>query len=124
VFETAFFYLNIISIFGFIVVSRFFTFSSLKDRAGFGGNNKKTKDFLEHASSDIYWFTTCFTSILLGSYVLKMHFQNEDSFLAFLRKTDPDAHFEITFSLVGICVKHVVNLVMLYFIFFRTTTRE
>jgi len=76
VFECAYFYLNILSIFLFIAFSRIFEFSSLKDRAGFGGNNKKMKDFLEHASADIYWFTTAMSSIMLGGYVVKMHYQN------------------------------------------------
>ena len=122
--EIAFFYLNILSIFFFLIVSRIFSFHSLKDRAGFGGTNKKTRDFLEHASADIFWFTTTMTSILFGSYVLKMHFQNKDAFEEYLHKRNPDAKFEITFSLIGVCTKHVVNLVMLYFVFFRKNTRE
>lgn len=124
--EVSFFYCNIISIFAFLVVSRFFNFHSLKDRAGYGGNNRKTKDFLEHASADIYWFSTVFSSIMLMSYVLKMHYQNEIAFTEYLRKRTgiEDASFSIAFSLTGICFKHLINITMLYIVFFKPSKKD
>lgn len=57
VIEVLFFYFNIFSMFLFAVITRPFSFQTLKDRRGFGGNDRRTSDFLEHCQDDIHWFT-------------------------------------------------------------------
>ena len=72
VIEVLFFYLNIMAVFLFIVITRWKSFYTMRERAGYGGNLRRVSDFLEHCAHDIHWFTIEATQLGLLAYVTWM----------------------------------------------------
>lgn len=105
------FYLNILSLFVFIVFSRCFSFRSLRDTFSKGGIciQRNKIDFLEHCQDDIHWFTVTITQIGLLGWTLMLLIQTGR-----FNKTNRYAY-----SLTGICTKYLINLICVFELFFK-----
>ena len=55
-YEVMCFYLNIMGIVLFLGVASLFKFKSFREREGFAGTMRKTKDFLNYCQEDLHWF--------------------------------------------------------------------
>ena len=55
-YELIAFYLNIIALMVFLFVASCRKFSTLREREGFAGKMRKTRDFLQYCKDDVHWF--------------------------------------------------------------------
>jgi hypothetical protein len=54
------FYYNIAALIIFLIFTRFKSFRTLREKAGFGSNLRYKIDFLDLVKDDIHWFTIIF----------------------------------------------------------------
>lgn len=76
-FEVLAFYLNIISMGVFLLLSSCKKFKSIKDRIGLSGDQRKTQDFLNYCKDDIHWFCMWYGQFCLVIFSLVMRQQHK-----------------------------------------------
>lgn len=64
-YEVVAFYLNIIAMSVFLLLSSIKKFHSIRERLGFTTDQRKTSDFLNYCKDDIHWFCAWFTMLSL-----------------------------------------------------------
>lgn len=67
-FEVMIFFLTIVSTICFLITSRFISFKTLRERAGFGGRMRYEIDFLDFVKDDLHWVLISQTLIFLMLY--------------------------------------------------------
>ena len=55
-YEVVIFYFSIFALIIFLILSRFKSFRTLRERVGYGGNMRYKIDFLDFCKDDIHWF--------------------------------------------------------------------
>jgi len=71
-YEILAFYLNIMAMGVFLLLSSCKKFKSIRDRMGWGAELRKTTDFLTYCKDDIHWFCMWFTQLMLCVLALIM----------------------------------------------------
>lgn len=64
-FEIIVFYFSIFSMMIFLVFTRFFSFRTIREQMGYGGNLRYKMDFLEYCKDDIHWVLIYTTELML-----------------------------------------------------------
>ena len=98
------FYFNIAGLIIFLVFSRFRSFNTLREKAGYGSNLRYKVDFLDFCKDDIHWFTIVFQQLFLCIYALS--------------KRVNSANFSITGWLSIVLVRHIYDFIVIYKVFF------
>lgn len=62
-YELIAFYFNIIGLMVFLFVASCRKFETLREREGFAGKMRKTRDFLQYCKDDVHWFQIWFTQV-------------------------------------------------------------
>lgn len=73
------FYLNIVAMGVFLLLSSCKKFKSIRERMGWGADSRKTMDFLTYCKDDIHWFCMWFTQLMLCVLALVMRTKQLDS---------------------------------------------
>lgn len=77
-YEVLAFYLNIIAMGVFLLLSSCKKFKSIRDRNGLVlAGTRKTQDFLTYCSDDIHWFCVWFTQLMLCVMALIMKIKRD-----------------------------------------------
>ena len=71
-YEVITFYLNIVAMSVFLLLSSAKKYHSIRERLGFAADQRKTSDFLNYCKDDIHWFQAWFTMLMLCIMALKM----------------------------------------------------
>jgi len=104
-YEVMAFYLNIIAMGVFLLLSSCKKFRSIRDRIGLGIGQRKTYDYLDYCKDDIHWFCMWFTSFSLCIFSITM--RNND-------------HEGIQLSAGVKFTRHFLEIVLLRQLFFST----
>lgn len=75
-YELLIFYFTIFGLMFFLLFSRFFSFRTIRERFGLGGNMRYKRDFLEFVQEDIHYTLIAYTELALFVYVAN-HLANE-----------------------------------------------
>jgi len=75
-FEVLSFYLNIIAIAGFLMLSSCKKYRTIRERSGHGQALRSKLDFLTYCREDIHWYSIWFTQLLLSVLCLHMRIQD------------------------------------------------
>ena len=59
-YEVLLFYYNLAALLIFLIFSRFVSFQTLRERAGYGSDFRYKTDFLYFCKDDLHWFTLIF----------------------------------------------------------------
>lgn len=78
-YEILAFYLNIVAMGVFLLLSSCKKFKSIRERMGWGAGFRKTMDFLAYCKDDIHWFCMWFTQLMLCVLALVMRTKQLDS---------------------------------------------
>jgi len=105
--ELLVFYLNIIGMWVFVLLTRCTSFKTRKERAGYGVGKHRKIDFLTHCEDDIHWFTTEVIQLGLLFYVFG--------------KAKAWSHY---WSFAAIVIKRFINGVFCGVFYFRTGSYE
>jgi hypothetical protein len=77
-FEVFAFYLNIMSMGVFLLLSSIKKFRSIRDRVGLLVEDRRSQDFLVYCSEDLHWFSMWFTQVMLTVLTLVMRIRNHE----------------------------------------------
>jgi len=77
-YEVVAFYLNIIAMSVFLLLSSAKKFYSIRDRLGFATDQRKKNDFLNYCKDDIHWFCAWFTALMLTVMALTMRTRSHE----------------------------------------------
>ena len=69
VMEVLLFYFGIFGQIIFLLLSRCFSFKTMRERANLGGNMRYRIDFLDFVKDDIHYFLICFIEAMLYIYM-------------------------------------------------------
>jgi len=105
-YEVVAFYLNIVAMSVFLLLSSFKKFYSIRDRLGFSLNQRKKNDFLNYCKDDIHWFCAWFTALLLTVMALTMRTRS---------------HEEMKTSVGVLMTRHFLEIVLLAVLYFSPT---
>jgi hypothetical protein len=97
------FYLNIVAMSVFLLLSSFKKFYSIRDRHGFATDNRKKNDFLNYCKDDIHYFCAWFTAMMLTALALKMRTKS---------------HEGLQTSVGALLLRHVLDMVLLGLFYF------
>jgi hypothetical protein len=64
-YEIVAFYLNIIAVAVFLLLSCLFSYETIKERLGYAGNMRKYQDFLTYCIEDVHWWQVWFVQVML-----------------------------------------------------------
>lgn len=97
------FYFNIFSQIIFLVFSRFISFKTLRERAGYGARLRYKMDWLYFVKDDVHWFLIISSMMLLFIYVI------------IFKRSDSD---QKDMRLIAFVVSRFVsNMVVFYFVY-------
>ena len=69
VYELLIFYFTIFGLMSFLLISRFFSFRTIRERFDLGGNMRYRRDFLEFVQDDVHYSLIAITELALFIYV-------------------------------------------------------
>ena len=75
-FELLIFYFTIFALMAFLLVSRYFSFKTMRERMALGGNMRYRRDFLEFVQEDVHYSLIALMEFFLFLYVIQ-HLKNE-----------------------------------------------
>ena len=104
-YEVLAFYLNLISLGVFIFIQNIKKFSSIRDRCGLAGSQRKSMDFLVYSKDDIHWWSCWFTQVALCICALMF------------RET---VNADIKWSVIEICTKHILGAFLIRQLYFNS----
>ena len=109
-FEVLIFFFSIFSQMLFLLMSRFASFRTIKERLELGGNIRYRRDFLEHVKDDVHYLMIAFVEIFLYIYV-STHRHHEIS-----------TRDKIDMALIG-CHKSL-EFFLIYMVYFKKHTER
>jgi hypothetical protein len=98
------FYFNIIALILHLIVSRFVSFRTIRERDNKGGDIRYRTDFLDFCKEDVHWFTIWMCQIFLCYYSLKVRSHR--------------AKISITVSLTLVIIKLLIFGALMILVFF------
>jgi len=104
-YEVVAFYLNILAMCVFLLLSSCKKFVSIRERIGFSSQLRKTTDFLTYCKEDIHWFCMWFTQIMLCILALTMKVKS---------------HEDLKWSVGLLFTRHILELVVLRQVYFNS----
>jgi hypothetical protein len=104
-YEVVAFYLNILAMCVFLLLSSCKKFISIRERIGFSSQLRKTTDFLTYCKEDIHWFCMWFTQIMLCILALTMKVKS---------------HEDLKWSVGLLFTRHILELVVLRQVYFNS----
>ena len=98
-FEVMIFFYSIFAQMLFLLLSRFASFQTIKERLELGGNMRYRRDFLEHVKEDVHYLIIGLVELFLYIYVIT-HLQSEQGSADTLDKILIGVHIAMQFILV------------------------
>ena len=109
-FEILIFYFTIFGLMAFLLVSRSFSFKTIRERMDLGGNMRYRRDFLEFVQEDVHYTLIALMEFALFIYVI-FHLQNEITLSAGV-------------SMIIISLHMLFQFILIFFIYFRPAKKK